>query len=68
MNNGIEYRNYHIYFNTYIGPGCDTVAYCFAHNDYDGAPDAHDHRNGACATIDECKAEIDYLEDEKESN
>lgn len=37
-------------------------AFSYSHDDYDGAPDAHDNRYGYAASIDEAKAEIDEME------
>lgn len=47
--NAVMYRNYKIYHTAdgYISK------FCFVHQDYDGAPDAHDHRHGFAASIDE---------------
>lgn len=36
-------------------------AYAYCHDDYDGAPDAHDGRHGFGATVEDCKKEIDEL-------
>lgn len=40
--------------------------YQFCHTDYDGAPDAHDHRHGSAATVEEAMAEIDAQIEETE--
>ena len=32
------------------------------HDDYDGAPDAFDHRHGDAASVEDCKREIDEIE------
>lgn len=37
--------------------------YEFAHDNYDGAPDAKDNRCGHADTVEACKAHIDDLED-----
>lgn len=39
-------------------------AYEFVHDDFDGAPDSQDGRYGSAASIEECKAEIDAMEDD----
>lgn len=38
--------------------------WCFAHEDYDGAPDGNDTRCGYAASPEACREEIDMLEDE----
>jgi len=60
----VEYKGYRI---------CDgwshVYRYSFVHEDYDGAPDANDHRCGGGTTIEDCKKQIDEIEyetDEKE--
>lgn len=40
--------------------------YAYVHDDYDGAPDAHDGRCGHGATVEECRTEIDDLWGEDE--
>jgi hypothetical protein len=51
-----EYRIYHydLVFNKYA----------YVHNDYDGAPDAKDHRHGTAKTIEDCIIEIDEIENQ----
>ena len=39
--------------------------WCFAHEDYDGAPDGGDNRCGYAASPEACRAEIDMLEDDQ---
>lgn len=58
--NPIWHRGWRIFVSG-NGRGHD---YAFAHDDFDGAPDAGDHRCGAAATIEACKAEIDVYEEE----
>ena len=41
------------------------MAWAYAHDDYDGAPDAGDYRCGYTATVEACKAEIDWMTDGK---
>lgn len=36
-----------------------TMDWHYTHENYDGAPDAYDDRHGHCASLEECKAEID---------
>lgn len=55
--NPIWYRGFRIYINDQWFSAND--AYAYVHDDFDGAPDAFDNRYGACATVEECKAEID---------
>lgn len=58
-----RYRDFHIVYSPPPIPyrGSD---WQYWHDDYDGAPDAHDNRYGHCASEAECHAEIDewYLE------
>lgn len=49
------YRDYIISPGSF-GPG---DRFSFAHDDYDGAEDAFDHRCGYGATVEDCKAQID---------
>lgn len=37
--------------------------FAFVHDDYDGADDSNDVRFGNCATVEECKREIDEIEE-----
>jgi hypothetical protein len=57
----IQYRNYTI---TYDPPPIPTRAFDwhYVHNDFDGAPDAHDTRGGSASSLAEAKREIDALE------
>lgn len=60
--NPIWYRKYRIY----VGEpqyGAQ-FAYAYVHDDFDGAPDAHDKRHGYAATVEEAKEEIDDIEDD----
>lgn len=57
--NPIWYRRYRIYLNSDFGP-----AFKYVHDDYDGAPDAYDDRNGYGNSIEECKEQIDDIEDD----
>ena len=40
----------------------------FVHVDYDGAPDAHDHRCGFADSLDDARAEIDIIEEAEEDD
>ena len=42
-----------------------SLTYAFAHDDYDGAEDANDHRHGFAPTVQAAKHEIDIREDEE---
>jgi hypothetical protein len=44
-------------------PGWRNFVWSYAHENYDGAPDANDPRCGRAASLDACKAEIDWIED-----
>lgn len=57
MSDKIFYRGYHIYPNPVNIAA--SVDWCYAHKDFDGAPDAGDNRYGYAASIEACKAEID---------
>lgn len=59
--NPVWYRKYRIYISDYSGLGMD---YTFVHDDYDGAPNAGDHRCGFAESIEACKAVIDEIEDD----
>lgn len=64
--NPIWYRGYRIH----LGPGYTRDSqWQFVHDDYDGAPNnpgdgPADHRAGLCETEQDCRNEIDELEDE----
>ena len=61
--NPIWYRNkWRIYLSNNGHPQCE---YEFVHDDYDGADDANDNRCGYGKTVEECKQEIDAIEDEQ---
>lgn len=64
--NPIWYRGFRIYINDQWFSAHD--AYAYVHDDFDGAPDANDNRYGACATVEDCKAEIDdrFFDEEPE--
>jgi hypothetical protein len=58
----MKYRGYEIYENDFRGhPDWRKVQWMYCHEDYDGFEDS---RCGACETIEECKIEIDWLEDD----
>lgn len=46
----------------YIGDPESGYAYQFTHDDYDGAPDAHDNRHGHAVSVAAAKEEIDELD------
>lgn len=54
----ISYRGYTIHFDTLAG-------WLWVHDDFDGAPDAHDNRHGMGKSIEDCKEWIDEMEDER---
>lgn len=56
--NPIWYKGYRIFVSD-----CEYVNYEFVHDDYDGAPDANDNRCGYGQTIENCKDQIDEIED-----
>ncbi len=56
--NPIWYRDYRIYFSS-----SPIANYAFVHDDYDGAPDANDNRGGWGNSIEDCKAQIDDMEE-----
>lgn len=56
-------RTFLMYYRHYIIEAYDwSGGFQFCHEDYDGDPDANDDRAGVCATIQDCKDEIDDLE------
>lgn len=57
--NPVRYKDYRIYD---VGK-CPGHRYAFVHEDYDGAPDAKDHRHGE-GTIVDCIIQINQIEDE----
>lgn len=59
-----RYRDYTIEHDPPPIPtrNCD---YQFWHDDYDGAEDSNDRRCGYAASVEDCKAEIDWLEDDQ---
>ncbi len=61
--NPIEYRGYEIYVADYVPSS--RFAWEYGHPDYDGAEDANDGRCGVAASVEECKAQIDELEDDR---
>lgn len=50
--NAVMYRGYRIYHNGSIWPNYEKFEFC--HEDYDGAPDSHDHRFGHGHTLEDC--------------
>lgn len=61
----IPYRGYWI---EYDPPPIPSRAHDWQwwHDEYDGAPDSHDHRYGSSASLEEAKAEIDAQIEEAE--
>ena len=59
--NPIWYRKYRIYLSDAPYPQTE---YAYAHDDYDGADDAHDIRHGYASSIEEAKKDIDEIEAE----
>lgn len=60
----IRYRDYTIVYNPKPVPL--PVHWDFFHDDYDGAPDAFDHRHGVGADVEDCKRKIDEIYEEEE--
>lgn len=54
--NAIRYAGYLIFHNDTVFFKEDRFKY--VHEDYDGAPDAHDYRFGTAATIEDCIQKI----------
>ncbi len=52
------YRNWHIHYDPPPIPS-RASDWHFAHDDFDGAPDANDNRYGHAASLEAAKAEID---------
>lgn len=57
-----RYRGYTIYYDPPPIPIRD-YDWHYEHDDYDGAEDAHDPRGGSTASVEDCKREIDNLEE-----
>lgn len=55
------YRGYQIYYHAKPIPD-RRWDYDFVHEEYDGAPDAHDERHGNAGSIGECIDRIDEIE------
>ena len=60
----ITYRNYTIYYDPPPIP-LRTMDWHFVHRDFDGAEDAGDNRCGSAPSEQECRDEIDALEDDQ---
>lgn len=60
--NPIWYGKWRIYVNEYNYNG--RYPYKFVHDDYDGAYDANDNRNGIATSIEDAKHCIDHWDDE----
>lgn len=59
----LRHKGWHIYPNDFVAhPDAWKVAWCAAHDDFDGAEDANDHRCLCAATVEEVRAEIDEWE------
>lgn len=56
--NPIWYRGYKIHYGSTV-----FAAWVFAHDSYDGAPDAGDNRCGYADTVQECREQINEIED-----
>lgn len=71
--NPIWYKRYRIYRNDFVAhPNWAEVSWLYQHDDYDPTPEdsygpSSDHRAGACSTIEACKQEIDWLEEDEAS-
>ena len=55
-----QYRGYRI---SYAPKPVPFGYYEFVHPDYDGAPDSKDRRCGLGNSVEDCKAQIDEIED-----
>lgn len=62
MSEPILHRGWRIHLSDLVGT--HGYKYEYAHDDYDGADDANDHRCGHANTVEEAKAEIDHHEQE----
>lgn len=58
-----EYRDYIIEYNPPPIP-VFTHDWAFCHKDFDGAPDSGDYRCGTGEDIEDCKHQIDAMEEE----
>lgn len=54
--NPIWHGKWRIYLE--FNPGESRMDFAFVHDDYDGAPDAGDHRHGFGHTVEDCKEQI----------
>lgn len=59
-----KYRNYNIQYNPKPGP--TNLVYDFEHEGYDGAIDSNDNRCGCGISVEDCKSQIDEIEDNDE--
>jgi hypothetical protein len=67
MDEAVTYRGYRIHYDPPPIPD-RRFDWHFAHENFDGAPDAGDHRHGDAASLEEAKAEIDdMIEDEADA-
>lgn len=58
--NPVWHRGWRIYAES---NGAAPLPFTFAHDDFDGAPDANDNRCGQGKSVQDCKAQIDDHED-----
>ena len=61
------YRGYQIYFDPKPVPITLAGCWTFVHDDYDGAPDANDHRCGDGVDVPDCKRLIDEMIEDLEA-
>ena len=61
----IKYKNYTISHDPKPIP-LRSFDWDFSHDDYDGAPDGNDIRCGNGANIEDCKQQIDDMENEND--
>lgn len=67
----IWYKRYRIYRNDFRAhPKWAEVSWLYQHDDYDPTPQhsydgPSDYRAGACSSIEACKQEIDWLEEDE---
>ena len=60
---GFDYGDWHIHYDPPPIPSRD-CDWHFYHDDFDGAEDGGDNRYGHARSLEECKQEIDRIEDE----
>jgi hypothetical protein len=59
--NPLWHRGYKVFA---ASNGQPPLSFVFVHDDFDGAPDANDYRNGWARTLQGAKDQIDEIEDD----